>query len=118
MSSRPPKIGVLRTLDSLGIRPDLVVGTSMGAVVGALYASGYTGRELDSLAAGWGGAVDIATLAVGALPSDRPPGVPANHWIALSAPREPSVASSMRARPSVGATWCTTNTDEGEPWIT
>ena len=43
-------IGVLRTLDSLGIRPDLIVGTSMGAVVGALYASGYTGRELDSLA--------------------------------------------------------------------
>jgi predicted acylesterase/phospholipase RssA len=44
------EIGVLRVLDSLGIRPDLVVGTSMGAVVGALYASGYTGRELDSLA--------------------------------------------------------------------
>ncbi len=42
-------IGVLRALDSLGIRPDLVIGTSMGAVVGALYASGYTGRELDSL---------------------------------------------------------------------
>ena len=42
-------IGVLRVLDSLGIRPDLVVGTSMGAVVGALYASGYSGRELDSL---------------------------------------------------------------------
>ena len=43
-------IGVLRTLDSLGVRPDLIVGTSIGAVVGALYASGYTGRELDSLA--------------------------------------------------------------------
>jgi NTE family protein len=43
-------IGVLRVLDSLHIRPDLVVGTSMGAVVGALYASGYTGHELDSLA--------------------------------------------------------------------
>src|SRR6476661_8813214 len=43
-------IGVLRVLDSLGVRPDLVVGTSMGAVVGALYASGYSGRELDSLA--------------------------------------------------------------------
>ena len=43
-------IGVLRVLDSLGLRPDLVVGTSMGAVVGGLYASGYSGRELDSLA--------------------------------------------------------------------
>ena len=43
-------IGVLRALDSLDIQPDLVVGTSMGAVVGALYASGYSGRELDSLA--------------------------------------------------------------------
>src|SRR3954463_10343178 len=43
-------IGVLQALDSLGVRPDLVVGTSMGAVVGALYASGYSGRDLDSLA--------------------------------------------------------------------
>src|SRR6187551_1045376 len=43
-------VGVLRVLDSRGVRPDLVVGTSMGAVVGALYASGYSGRELDSLA--------------------------------------------------------------------
>jgi NTE family protein len=42
-------IGVLAALDSLGIRPDLVVGSSMGAAVGALYASGYSGRELDSL---------------------------------------------------------------------
>lgn len=43
-------IGVLAALDSLGIRPDLVVGASMGAAVGALYASGYSGRTLDSLA--------------------------------------------------------------------
>ena len=43
-------IGVLAALDSLGIRPDLVVGTSIGAAVGALYASGYSGRTLDSLA--------------------------------------------------------------------
>ena len=43
-------IGVLRVLDSLGIRPDIVVGTSMGAIIGGMYASGYSGREIDSLA--------------------------------------------------------------------
>lgn len=42
-------IGVLRALDSLGVVPDFIVGTSMGAVVGAMYASGYTGLEIDSI---------------------------------------------------------------------
>jgi NTE family protein len=42
-------IGVIEVLDSLGVRPDLVVGTSMGAIIGALYASGYSGRQIDSL---------------------------------------------------------------------
>ncbi|MGI9625475.1 MAG: patatin-like phospholipase family protein [Longimicrobiales bacterium] len=35
--------GVVRGLDSLGVDPDFVVGTSMGAVIGALYASGLDG---------------------------------------------------------------------------
>lgn len=43
-------IGVLRLLDSAGVRPDLVVGTSMGAIVGALYASGYSAAVIDSIA--------------------------------------------------------------------
>jgi predicted acylesterase/phospholipase RssA len=43
-------IGVLEVLDSLGLRPKLVLGTSIGALVGAMYASGMSGRELDSLA--------------------------------------------------------------------
>jgi predicted acylesterase/phospholipase RssA len=43
-------IGVIEMMDSLGIRPDLVVGTSMGAIVGALYASGYSGHQIESLA--------------------------------------------------------------------
>jgi NTE family protein len=47
-------VGVLHTLDSLQIRPDLIVGTSMGAILGALYASGYTAREIDSLVSGVG----------------------------------------------------------------
>jgi len=42
-------IGVLEVLDSLGIRPSLVVGTSIGALVGALYAGGMRGKDIDSL---------------------------------------------------------------------
>jgi NTE family protein len=43
-------LGVIRVLDSLGIKPDFVIGTSMGSIIGALYASGYTSREIDSIA--------------------------------------------------------------------
>lgn len=43
-------IGVIIALDRAGVRPDLIVGTSMGAVVGALAASGHDGRQIDSLA--------------------------------------------------------------------
>ncbi len=42
-------IGVLKVIDSLGIQVDYVAGTSMGAIIGALYASGYSGKELDSV---------------------------------------------------------------------
>lgn len=42
-------LGVIAALDSLGIRPDYVVGTSMGAIIGALYAGGATARAADSL---------------------------------------------------------------------
>src|SRR5690606_27368990 len=36
-------------IDSLGIRVDYVAGTSMGAIIGSLYASGYSGKEIDSI---------------------------------------------------------------------
>ncbi|HEX9601205.1 MAG TPA: patatin-like phospholipase family protein [Mariniflexile sp.] len=42
-------IGVLKVIDSLGIKIDYVAGTSMGAIIGSLYASGYTGKQLDSI---------------------------------------------------------------------
>jgi NTE family protein len=42
-------IGVLEVLDSIGVKPDLIVGTSIGAIIGAMYASGYTGAQIDSL---------------------------------------------------------------------
>lgn len=43
-------IGALRALEEAGIRPDLVVGSSAGALVGALYASGKSPGELEAMA--------------------------------------------------------------------
>lgn len=42
-------IGVLKAIDSLGVRIDYIGGTSMGAAVGGLYASGYSAQQLDSI---------------------------------------------------------------------
>ncbi len=42
-------IGTLKVIDSLGIKIDYIAGTSMGAIVGSLYASGYTGQQIDSI---------------------------------------------------------------------
>ncbi|WP_298893143.1 patatin-like phospholipase family protein [uncultured Psychroserpens sp.] len=42
-------IGVLKVIDSLGIKVDYVAGTSMGAIVGSLYSAGYSGKQLDSI---------------------------------------------------------------------
>ena len=43
-------IGVIQVLEESGIRPDLVVGTSAGSLVAALYAAGRTGAELARVA--------------------------------------------------------------------
>ena len=45
-------IGVIQVLEEAGIQPDLVVGTSAGSLVAALYASGKAGAELAALAQG------------------------------------------------------------------
>ncbi|MBK9147615.1 MAG: patatin-like phospholipase family protein [Flavobacteriales bacterium] len=42
-------IGVLKALEENGIPIDCITGSSMGALVGAMYASGYSPAELDSL---------------------------------------------------------------------
>jgi NTE family protein len=42
-------IGVLKVLEQVGMPIDYVVGTSMGALVGALYAIGYTPEAIDSM---------------------------------------------------------------------
>ena len=42
--------GVLEALEEAGIRPHIVAGTSMGSIVGGLYACGYSPAEMESLA--------------------------------------------------------------------
>ncbi len=42
-------IGVLKVLERYHIQPDVIGGTSMGAIVGSLYAAGYSAQQIDSL---------------------------------------------------------------------
>ncbi len=42
-------VGVIQVLEEAGIKPDLVVGTSAGSLVAAIYASGKTGAQLQAI---------------------------------------------------------------------
>ena len=42
-------IGVLKVLEQAGVKIDYIGGTSMGAVVGGLYAIGYSATQIDSI---------------------------------------------------------------------
>ena len=42
-------VGVIKALEAQGIVPEIIVGTSAGSVVGALYAAGHSGFELQRL---------------------------------------------------------------------
>ncbi len=42
-------VGVLKVIEEAGVKIDYIGGTSMGAIVGALYASGYSANQLDSI---------------------------------------------------------------------
>jgi NTE family protein len=43
-------VGIMKALDSAGLHVDYVTGTSMGSVVGGLYAAGYSGNEIEKIA--------------------------------------------------------------------
>ena len=43
------QVGVLKVLEREGIVPDVIVGSSFGAIVGGLYCSGYSAGEIDSI---------------------------------------------------------------------
>ncbi len=42
-------VGVLKAMEEAGLRPDFIAGTSMGSIVGGLYAIGYSAHEIDSI---------------------------------------------------------------------
>ncbi|MFH6997646.1 patatin-like phospholipase family protein [Flavobacterium sp. FlaQc-57] len=42
-------IGVLKVLEEAGIKIDYIGGTSMGSIIGGLYASGYNASQIDSI---------------------------------------------------------------------
>jgi len=57
-------VGVLKVLEELRVPVDVIVGTSMGSIVGASYASGNSVAEMER---------DIATITTANLFTDRPP---------------------------------------------
>ena len=68
-------IGVLEQLSELGYNPDLVIGNSMGAVVGALYAAGYEPAEIRerTLAFEWNAMFEPTSILLGAARTPRLP---------------------------------------------
>lgn len=57
-------IGALKVIEEAGVKIDYIGGTSMGAIIGALYASGYSANELDSIFR----SIDVAKLIQDNLP--------------------------------------------------
>ena len=42
-------VGILKAIDSAGLKIDYITGTSMGAIMGALYAVGYSGEQIEKI---------------------------------------------------------------------
>ena len=63
-------VGVIKALEAHGLRPDMVVGSSAGSIVGALYASGLNAAELEAAIAelGRGQFADFELRGMGILP--------------------------------------------------
>lgn len=65
-------VGVLKVLEASGLTPDIIVGTSAGSIVGALYASGLNAAELEATVAQLDSSVfsDFVVPGLGFLPGE------------------------------------------------
>ena len=45
-------IGILQAIDSAGLKIDYLTGTSMGSIIGGLYAIGYSGKQIEKISDG------------------------------------------------------------------
>src|SRR6478609_53852 len=43
-------IGILQAIDSAGLKVDYITGTSMGSIIGGLYAAGYSADTIETIA--------------------------------------------------------------------
>lgn len=68
-------IGVLKVLEEAGVKVDYIGGTSMGAIVGGLYAAGWSAHQLDSLFKSF----DIQRAIQGEIPRSKKPFFEKNH---------------------------------------
>jgi NTE family protein len=59
-------IGVLKVLEEYNVFPDVIAGTSMGSIIGALYASGLNAKEIEQMAVGmdWKRLIVLADIIV------------------------------------------------------
>lgn len=60
-------IGVLKVIEETGVKIDYIAGTSMGAVVGGLYAANYSANEIDSII----NSLDFMTLVQDVIPRSQ-----------------------------------------------
>lgn len=76
-------VGVLKAFDELGLQPDLIVGASVGALVGTLRAAGLAATSIESLA------LDLQATAMARLAlwvDERFSGAPIAEWVRRHAP--------------------------------
>jgi len=90
-------VGVLKVLEECGIKPDYITGTSMGSIVGGLYALGYSASEIEQFvqAADWDMLLSdrITWRDVGILHKDEYPGYPLK--FIFNKGQKPSLPSGM-----------------------